>query len=64
MKCPYRTHRIEYPDNLNDRTIHSSEEFEDCYESECAYWVYAKPDDDAGYCGKAKADMSEDKKDD
>lgn len=64
MKCPYRTHRLEYPDKSDDRAIHSSEEFEECYGTNCAYWVCAKPDDaEAGYCGKAKADMSESKKD-
>lgn len=56
MKCPYRTHRKEYPDRDDNRVFHTEEAFEDCYESECAYWV-------EGCCGKAKADMSTDKKD-
>ena len=56
MKCPYRIHKTENPDPMNKLAIHTKESFEDCYESECAYWV-------EGCCGKAKADMSTDKKD-
>ena len=65
MKCPYRTHRKEYPDPKDNRAFHTEETFEPCYGCECAYWVHTNSAfEEEGYCGKAKADMSEDKKDD